>query len=185
MHRSRTTSHSSPRLVQIERELAVVEAEDTHTAPLQLLEKQLFLDSHSRHQDANGQLVVHGNRLRLRETAKPFVQRTEGLSPWYHLCSPRLICRGLCGRSRLPTPCNGSTRLVLLGRHRPFFQLLGGLLEPGHHRGTCTVLPLALAAPFSTCPRQRIVSTVKSSLRSVKGNSAAPRSPLPLPAASS
>ncbi len=50
-----------PGLVQIERELAVVEAEDTHAAPLQLLEEQLFLDSHSRHQDANGQLLVHGN----------------------------------------------------------------------------------------------------------------------------
>ena len=184
MHRSRTTSHSSQGLCRSSVNLRSSKRTIAHRAAPAAREAafpRLALATSKRQRSTAGPR----KSLRLRETAKPFVQRTEGLAPWYHLCSPRLICRGLCGRSRLPTPCNGSTRLVLLGQLRPFFQLLGGLLEPGHHHGTCTVLPLALAAPFSTCPRQRIVSTVKISLRSVKGNSAAPRSPLPLPAASS
>jgi hypothetical protein len=49
-----------PRLVQVEREDAVVEAQNANAALRQLLEEQLLLDPHARHQDANGQLVVHG-----------------------------------------------------------------------------------------------------------------------------
>ena len=50
-----------PGLLQIEREHAVVEADNPHAALFQLLEEQLLLDSHTRHQDADGQLMVHGS----------------------------------------------------------------------------------------------------------------------------